>query len=298
MRKKSVIFLLLVMLLFMLSSCSKDEDNDKLNVVVSTTMLADLVKQVGQDKVKVVALFKPGMDPHMSMPTGAHTRAIQKADVIIFSGLHLELHFRQVIDAYPKKSIEVGNLLDQSLLIKNNNEIDPHFWFSVPLWIDALKIVSNTLQEYDHENKDYYLENENKYLLELLDLHEWILTEVDKLKSEKKILITAHDAFAYFGREYGFDVNAVRGLSTEGEADTNSIINIVNLIISKDVKAIFVESTVSKTITNSVIEGVKNKGKQLIIGGELYSDALGFGDDSQYINALKTNVNNIVNALL
>lgn len=302
--KKIYVLLISILSFGLLVSCDNKKDNGKLNVVASTTMLGDLVRQIGKEKVDVIQLFSPGIDPHLALPSGADTKALAESDLIVFSGLHLEAQFIEPLSSYKDKTLFAGDLLDESKILKvkedDGEAIDPHIWFSVPIWMDITRIVGNRLKEADSKNEEFYEENIINYLKELEDLHNWINQELDEnLPLEKRILVTAHDAFIYFSHEYKFEVAAIQGISTESEAAPSDIMKIANLILEKNVKAIFIESTVPKKTVDAVINEVKSKNKDYVIkiGKELYSDALGINDNQYYLNAIKTNVNNIIEGL-
>lgn len=284
----------------MMTGCSNEtvKQDGKLNVVTSTTMLGDLVHQIGQDLVNVDMLFGPGIDPHLAMPTGGDTRMIQEADLVVFNGLHLEAHFDQILNAYEDKTIQVGDFLDVNHLINvDGDAIDPHYWFDLELWQESAKIVTERLSELDEDNEEYYRENLNVYLEELKSLHEWSLSKISELEDSQRVLVTAHDAFNYFARAYGFEVAAVSGISTEGEVTTQDINNTATIIIDKGVKAIFLESSVPQTMIDSVISEVNRRGHTVTVGESLFSDAIGVGVYGEFINAFKFNVEAIVEGL-
>jgi len=299
---KKILFILLTFAsATMLFACG--EKSDKFKVVASTTMLGDLVKQIGKDKVEVTTLFGEGVDPHLADPKAADTKNINDAKLVFFSGIHLEAKFGDIIkaDTNKDKMVVVGDTLPKDKILKfeeDGQEVDdPHFWFSVPLWKIAARKVGDSLKEKDAKNKDAYEENTVAYIALLDELHTWINTEVAKLTKEQRVLVTAHDAFNYFASEYDFEVAAIDGISTEGETSASDITEVANIIIEKGVKAIFIESSIPATTVNSVKAQVEAKGKTVNVGGELYSDSLGTGDEGQYIVAFKKNVTTIVNAL-
>lgn len=296
-------YLLVILLVLFLAGCQKPVDvnneSEKLNVVASTSMLADLVNQIGQDKVNLTMLFGPGIDPHLALPTGKDTKAIQQADIVFFSGLDLEAQFAQILSAYSDKTVLVGELLNQEklLMVEEENTVDPHFWFSVPLWIEAAEIVGEHLALKDSVNADFYQKNTQDYIEQLNQLHQWIIDRVSELSKDNRVLVTAHDAFNYFAETYGFEVAAIAGISTEAEVTTKDVIDTADVIIEKNVRSIFIESTIPMTIVDSVIAEVNRRGYSVEIGNELYSDALGVDEDAEYINAVKHNVNSIVDGL-
>ena len=295
--KKRIITIIFI--LITITGCAtNDTDNHEFEIVVSTTMLGDLVKQIGQDHVHVTMLFGPGIDPHLAQPTGGDTRIIQNAKLVVFSGLNLETHFSQILNAYEDKTIQVGDMLDKGrLLFIDENEIDPHFWFSVPLWQEAARIVGDALKEADPSHATVYESNTVSYIETLNELNQWIETKVSELENHQKILVTAHDAFGYFASTYGFEVFAIAGLSTEGEVTTQNINLVADVIIENHVKSIFIESTVPQTTIDSVVAEVERRGSSIKVGNELYSDSLGSEIDSEYTNAIKHNVNSIVEGL-
>lgn len=290
----------IMIMIFMLTGCSSEDisHDEKIKIVTSTTMLGDLVRQIGQDLVHVDMLFGPGIDPHLAMPTGGDTRRIQDADLVVFNGLHLEVHFEQILNAYKNKTIQVGNNLDSDKLIYvDGDAIDPHIWFDLELWQDAARVVGQALIEYDLENKDIYEENLTLYLEKLDDLHNWTLNKVSELDAHQKVLVTAHDAFNYFANAYGFEVAAISGISTDGEVTTQDINDTATTIIEKNVKAIFLESSVPQTMVDAVISEVNRRGQDVNIGKSLFSDAIGVGEYEEFISAFKFNVKAIVEGL-
>lgn len=299
---KKYLIIMVSLLLVVLTGCStNDKSNDKFTVVASTTMLGDLVQQIGKDKVDVTLLFGPGIDPHLTLPTGGDTAVIKNADLVVFSGLHLEAQFRQVLDSYKDKTIEVGEMIDESFLLyveeDGGKSVDPHIWFNVILWKEVTKVVRDELMVKDSINAEFYQKNAEEYLTQLDELNEYIISRTNELTKEQRVLVTAHDAFNYFANTYGYEVAAIAGISTEGEVTTEDINNVASTIINHSVKSIFIESTVPQTTVDAVIAEVKRRGGSVAIGNELYSDALGVNEDAQYINALKKNIDSIVAGL-
>lgn len=295
---------ILILVAFLLVGCQSEPANteqDHLSIVTSTTMLGDLVANIGQDRVDVTTLFGPGIDPHLALPTGSDTRNLQQADLIVFNGLHLEVHFYQILAAYENKTLEVGEQLNSNQLIYYEEDgqqtADPHYWFSVPLWIEAAKIIGQQLMDIDPQQADFYKENLESYIEQLEQLHDWIIDQVQQLDEDQRVLVTAHDAFGYFAREYGFEQAAIGGMSTESEVTTRDVNDVATIIVEKQVPAIFIESTVPQTSVDAVIAEVQRRVFNVTIGNELYSDALGTGEMAQYLQAFKYNVESIVHAL-
>ncbi|HHX78311.1 MAG TPA: zinc ABC transporter solute-binding protein [Acholeplasmataceae bacterium] len=302
--KKYMMMFIMLLFTFILTACGGFYEyvEGKVNIVATTTMLGDLSKQIGGDKVAVTTLMGVGVDPHSYAAKASDTNALTKSDFIVYGGLHLEGKMVDVLDqlSNEKASLNSGMALISSggsLLYDSKGNTDPHIWFNVENWIVVAESLVEKLSEYDADNAEYYLTRGNKYIKELQDLNEWIISQVQELEEDKRILVTAHDAFQYFADAYGFQVEAIQGISTESEASISNINNLVDLVIEKNVKAIFVENSVPQKTIDSVIASSKSRNYTLEIGGELYSDSLGNGIDAEYIQAVKTNVSTIVNAL-
>lgn len=302
--KKYMILFIMLLLTGVLTACGSFYKyvEGKVNIVATTTMLGDLSKQIGGDKVSITTLMGVGVDPHGYAPKASDTNALTRSDFIVYGGLHLEGKMVDVLDqlSEEKMSLDSGKVLIDSganLLLDSEDNIDPHIWFNVQNWIIIAESFIEKLTVFDADNKDYYETRGSAYIQELQNLHEWIISEVSVLPVKKRILVTAHDAFQYFSDAYGFEVEAIQGISTQSEASITNINTLVDLVIEKKVKAIFVESSVPQKTIDSVRAAAKSKGYTLELGGELYSDSLGDGIDSEYIQAVKTNVEKIVKAL-
>lgn len=291
--------------LTLLTSCGKNNYKyveGKVNIVATTTMLGDLTSKLGGDKASVTTMMSVGIDPHLYSPRVSDTTAISRSDFLVYGGLHLEGKMIDIFEQQKKVKpvVNSGNVISSkngTILYDENKTPNPHVWFSVPNWSLVAQGISEELINYDKVNETYYTQLAKNYINELEQLHEWSISRVEEIAPEKRILVTAHDAFAYFAHEYGFEVEAIQGISTSSEASISDINNLVDLVIKKEVKAIFVENSVPKKTIESVISNAKNKGYALKIGGELYSDSLGDGQHSHYIEAIKHNINTIVDAL-
>lgn len=271
----------------------------------STTMLRDLLSQIAGDTLTVEGLMGPGVDPHLYEASAGDLRKFQNADLVAVHGLHLEGRLGKVmesLDKINKKVIVLENGLDTSKLLndEDNAEIyDPHTWFDVALWKDSAIHVTEQLSKFYPEHANQYQERLASYLSELDDLDAYIRTEIAKIPEESRVLVTAHDAFRYFGRAYGVEVRGLQGISTEAEAGTADIVDLADFIVKRKIKAVFVESSVSDKSLRALQEATKAQGFELSIGGELYSDSTGdaaSGHES-YIAMLKHNVDTIVAAL-
>ncbi len=300
---KKILSIIAFSIIIILSGCSNyDYDQEKLNVVTTTTMIADLVNQVGGDKVKVTPLMGIGVDPHLYTPKAKDTTALLRSDFIVYNGLHLEGKMVDVLGKLSKDKpvLELGNnvILKGHTIKDDNNNYDPHLWFDVRNWIISTNSVLEKLIELDEDNKDYYINRSELYIDKLNDLHDWILNEIEtNLLEDERILITAHDAFSYFGKAYGFKVSSIQGISTVTEASIKDINNLIDLIVETQTKSIFIESSVSNYTILQVINGVKAKGFLVSLGEPLFSDSLGDGIYSEYIEAFKYNVTTIIKGL-
>lgn len=294
----------------LLTGCSapavnEDSSKDKLNIVATTTMLADLVSSIGGERVTVNGLMGPGIDPHLYQASAGDVSLMQKADVVVYNGLHLEGKMGEIFENLSNQGsavicIEKG--LDESRLLawEDDNSIhDPHIWFDVSLWKDAAKTVAKGLTDADPNGKADYEANLDVYLKELDETDTYIRGRADELPEKHRVLVTAHDAFQYFGKAYGFEVRGLQGISTDAEAGTADVSDLANFIVERQIKAIFVESSVPPKTIEALQAAVKAKGFDVSIGGELYSDSLGdaqSGADT-YILTVKANVDTIVDAL-
>ncbi|SET87238.1 metal ABC transporter solute-binding protein, Zn/Mn family [Lacrimispora sphenoides] len=294
----------------LLTGCSapavnEDSSKDKLNIVATTTMLADLVSSIGGERVTVNGLMGPGIDPHLYQASAGDVSLMQKADVVVYNGLHLEGKMGEIFENLSNQGsavicIEKG--LDESRLLawEDDNSIhDPHIWFDVSLWKDAAKTVAKGLTDADPNGKADYEANLDAYLKELDETDTYIRGRADELPEKQRVLVTAHDAFQYFGKAYGFEVRGLQGISTDAEAGTADVSDLANFIVERQIKAIFVESSVPPKTIEALQAAVKAKGFDVSIGGELYSDSLGdaqSGADT-YILTVKANVDTIVDAL-
>lgn len=306
--KKLSILILGLIVLGLLTSCVNREyfpDNGKYNVVATTTLVGDLVANIGGDKVNIISLMGPGVDPHLYKASAGDVTKMQKADMVVYNGLHLEGKMGELfeqIEDIDKYTITVSNGLDEAKLldfITNPGNFDPHIWFDVELWKDGAIEVNKGLKNMDPANSKSYDENLEAYLLELDELNDYIHTRIEEIPEDKRILITAHDAFSYFGRAYGFQVKGLQGISTSSEAGTKDVRNLAEFIVEKEIKSIFIESSVPRKSIEALQEAVRAKGFNVEIGGELYSDSTGDASDGAdtYIGTFKANIDTIVDGL-
>ena len=306
-QKIFIIVLFLIVTLFQMSCAKGNSSNSdgRLNIVTTTTMLYDLVTNIGRDYVSVSALMGPGIDPHLYQASAGDVRKMQNADIIVYNGLHLEGKMGDIFASLARTGREIicaeDGLDDTNLLSDENNPDlhDPHIWFNVSLWQDIAKFVAKRLAEIDQDNEEIYHENLENYLADLDELILYIDNRTQEVQPEQRVLVTAHDAFRYFGREYGFEVLGLQGISTDAEAGTADVSNLATFIAENKIKAIFIESSVPARNIEALQAAVISRGFNVTIGGELYSDSLGdnsSGHDT-YILTFKANIDTIVDAL-
>lgn len=295
----------LVTVLVIAVSCNTKKELEGVKVVTTTTMLTDLVNNIGGDSIQVTGLMGAGVDPHLYKASEGDVNKLTQANAIFYNGLHLEGKMVEIFEKMNhsgKSTFAIADGLTEDRLISSANfasNHDPHIWFSVENWKLATKYVTQKLIELKPDSKVYFLANEEKYLGELNLLETELKTLAEVLPKEKRILVTAHDAFEYFGREYDFEVIGLQGISTASEAGTKDVLDLAQLIVEREIPAIFVESSVPKQTIIALQKAVESKGGKVALGGTLYSDALGNPDtpEGTYIGMYKANMNTIVNAL-
>lgn len=290
---------------FLLFGCSAETEGEKEGIVVATTgQIADAIKEISGDHLQVSALMGPGVDPHLYKATQSDLSKLDKAEVIFYNGLHLEGQMLDIFEqmAKDKTVLAVGETLDEKQLLASDTDAmlhDPHIWFDVELWKGVVKAISTQLQEEYPEFKEDFQTNEAAYLKKLDDLQSYAEKRVNEITQQQRILVTAHDAFNYFGRSQGFEVRGLQGLSTDSEYGVKDVQEMVDFLVENKIKALFIESSVSDKAMKAVIEGAKEKGHDIVIGGELFSDAMGAEGTTEgtYIGMYQHNIDTIVDAL-
>lgn len=247
-------------------------------VVATTTIVADLVRQVAGDRVSVESLMGPGVDPHAYRATPRDADRLVRADLIVAGGLHLEGKLvdllarlgrsRRVVLA--AEAVPAADLLEAAPGVP-----DPHVWFDASLWCHAVEPLVDPLAAIDPAGADSYRRRADDYVRRLRSLHESLQSAFTAIPVERRVLITAHDAFGYLGRGYGIEVVGLQGVSTESEAGLADVNRIVNLVVGRGIPAVFVETSVPDRAVEAMCEGVRARGRPIRIGGRLYSDALG-----------------------
>lgn len=298
------ILIILLATTFLVGCKNAAEDNGKLKVVTTTNILADLVTQIGGDNISLQSLMGAGVDPHLYKASEGDVTKLYNADIVFYSGLHLEGKLVDIFEKMKSKknTVSVGEGLPKDQLISSENfggNYDPHVWFNVQFFKIFADIVTEELSKADSENADTYAANNKKYQKELDELEVDLKNTISTLPKEKRILVTAHDAFNYFGNAYGFEVVGLQGISTATEAGVKDVQELSKFIIDNKVKAIFIESSVPRRTIEALQAAVISKGHEVEIGGSLYSDALGNPgtEEGTYVGMFKYNVNTIVNAL-
>ena len=300
---KKILFILAIIIFIGCKNTSSE--SGKIKVVTTTTMLTDLVQNIGGDLIEINGLMGAGVDPHLYKASEGDVSKLHNADIIFYNGLHLEGKLVEVFEKMnlkDKSTISLGGYLDTTQLIGSDyfaSNYDPHVWFNIQFFKEFSNKVTEVLAEKDPENAAKFVENEKTYIQKLDALEKEISSIIEKLPIEKRILVTAHDAFNYFGKQYGFQVVGLQGLSTATEAGVQDVQKLSTFIIENKVKSIFVESSVPQRTIEALQAAVISKGHDVSIGGSLYSDALGSTGtiEGTYIGMFQYNVNTIVNAL-
>lgn len=303
------IVIALVIGVMMASGCRQTDRDErdperKIRIVTTTGMIGDAVQNIVGEHAEVIALMGPGVDPHLYKATHGDLERLTEADIIFYNGLHLEGKMGEVFEKLGrlKPVVAVSEDIPEERLRKVpgfQGAYDPHIWFDVSLWKEAVNKVSTFLQEYDSAHAEEYAQHSAKYLTKLDSLHEAVTNSVREVPETQRVLITAHDAFGYFGDAYGIEVRGLQGISTLSEFGLRDVTDLVNFIISRKVKAIFVETSVSQKSIEAVVEGCRQKNWDVEIGGSLFSDAMGAAGtpEGTYIGMVHANVKTIVESL-
>lgn len=299
--------LLLIISIVLLPSCvqqDKGKKEDQVDIVATIGMIADIAQNVGGDHAKVTALMGPGIDPHLYKASAGDVSRLSNADIIFYNGLHLEAKMSEVLEQMSgrAKTVAVTDSIDRSVLLpptEYKGAYDPHVWFDVTLWQKAVDAVRDTLVEVDAKNAEDYQRNARVYLAQLDKLHQYVQTQAARLAHNQRVLVTAHDAFNYFGQAYGFEVRGLQGISTAAEAGAADIQELADFIAQARIPAMFVETSVSPRNIEAVRAAVKSRGFDVKIGGHLFSDAMGAAGtpEGTYIGMIRHNIDTIVESL-
>ncbi|HMN29171.1 MAG TPA: zinc ABC transporter substrate-binding protein, partial [Caldilineaceae bacterium] len=273
--------------------------------VTTTSMITNIVEIVGGEQVDVHGLMGAGIDPHLYVASEGDVELLQNADIIFYNGLFLEAQMDEILKQIGerKPAVAVAEHIEENLLLPwaaYADEFDPHVWFDVTLWMKAVEAVRDTLVEQDPAHAATYQASAAAYLQELETLDGYVKEQAATVPAEQRVLITAHDAFHYFGRAYGFDVRGLQGISTASEAGTADVRALADFIVEHEIRAIFVESSVPVRNVEALQAAVKDRGFEVIIGGQLFSDAMGNPGtpEGAYAGMVRHNIDTIVKALL
>lgn len=275
------------------------------DIVTTCGMVTDIVRDVAGKQARVTGLIGEGVDPHLYKPNRDDVARLLKADVIFYSGLMLEGRMTDTFLKIARRGtpvFAVTELLDEKFLLEPeefHGHTDPHVWMDVRGWTEAVRVVARSLGEVDPGNGEFYTRNAEQLAGRLRVLDEYARKAVASIPANHRVLITAHDAFNYFGRAYGLEVQGIQGISTESEAGVADINRLVDLIVHRGIPAIFVESSVSDKNVKALVEGCHARGHPVRIGGQLFSDAMGRPGtyEGTYVGMIDHNVTTIVRAL-
>ncbi len=277
----------------------------KIRVVTTIGMITDIVENVGGTRVEVTGMVEPGVDPHFYNPTPKDVQRLGSAHIIFYNGLHLEAKMVDILAKMSRDTLTVAvtDAVDRSLLLtpaEYEGLYDPHLWFDVQLWMQAVGKVRDALSEFDADNTVLYQSNAERYLTKLTELDAYVKSQVERVPSQQRVLVTAHDCFNYFGKAYGFEVRGLQGVSTATEVGIADVQELAAFIAERRISAVFVESSVSSRSLEAVKAAVKSKGFDVKIGGVLFTDAMGNEGtpEGTYIGMIRYNIDTIVHALI
>ncbi|WP_435922325.1 metal ABC transporter solute-binding protein, Zn/Mn family [Paenibacillus sp. DYY-L-2] len=304
-----------ILALIVIAACSKveggpgehkrAEDGGKIEIVTTIGMITDVVREIGGDEVEVKGLMGPGVDPHLYKASQGDIEKLDKAEMIFYGGLHLEGKMTEIFEKLEnrKPTVAVSRDIDPSQLRSGKDaggsQYDPHIWFNVKHWISAAETIRDTLSEYDPGHAGDYQKNAEAYIAELNALDAEVRERIAEIPESGRVLVTAHDAFGYFGDAYGIKVMGLQGISTASEYGSKDVSKLRDFLVENKIKAVFVESSIPTKSMEAVIAGAKQLGHDVNIGGELFSDSLGEpgSDADTYIKMIRHNVNTITEAL-
>lgn len=291
--------ILSLVILIVISGCSLPKDESKINITVTTTMISDLVLTIGGERVAVHSMMKEGVDPHSYKARPSDVLAIEQADIVAYNGIYLEAKIADIFDSLDEQGktlMKIEDGIDPTMLLEAEEGVfDPHIWFDVALWRQAAIYVEGILSNYEPLSKDSFKTNLDAYLLSLDALEEYIINEIQNIPAEQRVLVTAHDAFSYLGHAYGLEVIGVQGINSQSEAGIKDINGLSDLIISRNIKSVYSESSVPIKTVEALAASVVSRGHQLSVGGELYSDSL--KENTSYVETFKLNIDTIVKGL-
>jgi manganese/zinc/iron transport system substrate-binding protein len=300
--------LLLAVLALLLGACGEGGGEARREgpwrVVTTTGIIADTASRIAGRHARIEALMGPGVDPHLYKASESDVRRLSEADLVLYNGLHLEGKMGDILTkmARSRPVVAVTEEIPEGELREPPEfagQYDPHVWFDVSLWARTLGPIARELGDLDPEHAAEFRANAAAFEKELTALDAWVKTQIAAIPPRQRVLVTAHDAFGYFGRRYGMEVVGLQGISTLSEAGLNDVDRVVDVVISRGVKAIFVESSVPRRSIEAVQAAVRSREREVAIGGQLYSDSLGAAGTpaGTYAGMVRANVETIVNAL-
>lgn len=300
-------FLAITTAALLLAGCQAtqpESGTEKMNIVCTTGMIGDAVSKVAGDRATVTALMGPGVDPHLYKASQGDLQKLSQADAIFYNGLHLEGKMVEILEKVGKTKpvIAVSDGIDESRILQLGNLTDthdPHIWFDVQMWSEVVSYIGAGMEKLDSTHAAEYRERAAAYRDTLLALDSWVRNELSTIPKQQRVLITAHDAFSYFGRAYDVEVKGLQGISTVSEYGLKDVSDLVSFISGRKIKAVFVETSVPTKSLEAVVEGCKKRGHDVHIGGTLYSDAMGQAGtpEGEYTGMVRANVRTIVHAL-
>lgn len=299
---------LILPLVLLAGGCGEESgqaaDNGPIHVVATTSIIADTASRVAGRHARIEALMGPGVDPHLYKASEGDVRRLSEADLILYNGLHLEGKMGDVLTrlARGRPVVAVTEEIPRDLLREPPEfagQYDPHVWFDVSMWKRTLDPIARELGALDPEHAEEFKANAAAYGRELDALDAWIRQRIETIPPGQRVLVTAHDAFGYFGRRYGMEVVGIQGISTLSEAGLHDVDRVAQLVVDRKVKAVFIESSVPRRSIEAVQAAVRSHGHEAAIGGQLFSDSLGAADTpaGTYPGMVRANVETIVNAL-
>ena len=284
-----------------------DGSAEPYKIVCTVGMITDIVVNLVGDYAEVEGIIGEGIDPHLYNPTRGDVIKLSQADVVFYNGLLLEGKMTDVLVGIASKgklvkAVTEAILVETDYLLEKDDGsayTDPHVWMDVSGWLRAIPVVAETLAIYDPENAEAYHSNAAFYAEQLEALDAYAKVAMSTIPEPQRVLVTAHDAFQYLGRAYGIEVRGIQGISTESEAGVRDLEDLVDFIVERQIPAVFVESSVADKNVRALVEGARARGHAVIIGGSLFSDAMGQAGtyEGTYIGMIDSNVTTITNAL-
>ena len=287
--------LLLPLLAVACGGSPQETDDGRLMVVATTGQIADALRNIGGDAIELHGLLGPGIDPHLYVPTEGNVQLFSDADMIVYNGLNLEAQMVRILSQMGDRGVivvSVGDALPQDrLLVQQAGAVDPHIWNDPLLWSIGVAAIRDALVAADPPNADLYRANAEVYLAEIAVTDAYVKEQIARIPEDRRILITAHDAFGYYARAFGLKVYGIQGISTETEASTANVQELADIIVASRLPAIFVETSVSPRTVEALQAAVVDQGFNVVIGGALFSDALGESGSAgdTYLGMLRTN---------